>query len=186
MWQVSHWESPPHVPSHKECAAKCNDANRSVCSYPPRLRRCVVGNENGDERSNSESTYMARVDDSHDDDPFAETCEDERDDCLRREAALKRELAQCKADLDDDSAPERPLCGYKTWDGNYYQKISGKTLAECEALCLAEDRCLSYSANSLTTGYIQNCYLYEKVTRDAPHTDYPSWVQYKACHKNEA
>jgi hypothetical protein len=105
-------------------------------------------------------------------DPFAETCEEQRD-------TLKADLEKCHADL--AQASKKPTCGVAKWGGGYYSRKDGVTLANCKQLCDADAKCLSYSANKGTTGAI-NCYLYAKETDEVPAGTYPNFVQYdKRC-----
>ena len=88
-----------NIVSEHECAQLCEAAARSVCSYHPPTKRCVVGNDNGKDIPRVGVTYMTKVVESTgDEDPFAADCDQEKDDCLQRETTLNNDLARCKAD----------------------------------------------------------------------------------------
>ncbi|EQL02702.1 hypothetical protein G6O67_003155 [Ophiocordyceps sinensis] len=200
-----------NIRSHDDCAALCRDEHRSVCSYHAARNMCVVGDENGKEGSSPGSTYMVRVEEHAEDpfaeDPFKQTCEEARDECLGRETTQTKdlsdcrgrettqatelsachgrettqatELSKCRADLATASKPR--TCGVAKWGKEYYEVKAGMRIADCKKQCQADAKCLSYSANSGTTGAI-NCYLYGKVTSEVPHQTYPNFVQYdKSC-----
>lgn len=228
-----------NIRSHDDCAALCRDEHRSVCSYHAARNMCVVGDENGKEGSSPGSTYMVRVEEHAEDpfaeDPFKQTCEEARDECLGRETTQGKdlsdcrgrettqgqqlsdchgrettqtkdlsdcrgrettqatelsachgrettqatELSKCRADLATASKPR--TCGVAKWGKEYYEVKAGMRIADCKKQCQADAKCLSYSANSGTTGAI-NCYLYGKVTSEVPQQTYPNFVQYdKSC-----
>lgn len=86
------------IGSNYECAQLCEAAARSVCSYHPPTKRCVVGRDDGQDVVRTGVTYMEKVHDAPavDEDPFALDCGQEKDACLARETTLNAELAQCK------------------------------------------------------------------------------------------
>ncbi|KAF4437293.1 hypothetical protein FACUT_5775 [Fusarium acutatum] len=167
-----------NVLSHQDCAAKCQVGNLDVCTYQAAKKMCIVGDPNGKEGPSKGATYMVRVKEDPEDpfaekDPFAETCEEERDN-------LRGELDRCRADL-EASSKKPATCGLGKWGQGWYKIINGMNLANCKNACNADAQCLSYSGNKGNTGAI-NCYLYAKETADLTLADYPNWVQYdKRC-----
>lgn len=182
-----------NIQSADECAALCRDASRSVCTY--NKQKCIVGDENGKEGKSPGAFYMVKVDEEAEDpfaddpeDPFAQSCEEEKDDCLRREAALSQKLTKCQADLAaaQSATPPPPgqRCGVAMWGQGWYDRKTNVNLADCKKLCQEDSKCLSYSDNKLGTpgSGPNNCYLYDKLTKDVPTGTYPNWVQYdKSC-----
>ncbi|PHH91424.1 hypothetical protein CDD83_518 [Cordyceps sp. RAO-2017] len=99
--------------------------------------------------------------------------------CKTDLAAASSSLTKCQADLAAASKPK--TCGVAKWGKNHYAVKSGMKIADCKKTCQADAKCLSYSANSGTSGSI-NCYLYDKVTSEVPHGTWPNFVQYdKSC-----
>ncbi|PWI65248.1 hypothetical protein PCL_07298 [Purpureocillium lilacinum] len=160
-----------NVASHNECAKLCEVAARSVCSYHPSSKTCVVGRENGQDKPKPGVTYMEKVEEDDDpfpdddEDPFPQDCDVEKDACLQRETDLKNELAQCKNDgtpvvpsAQDVAAASCParngkestISGreYKIWCGrfhnskDYRERIENVgTLAACISWCSARAWC---------------------------------------------
>jgi hypothetical protein len=175
-----------NIQSPEECAAMCRDAVRSVCTYHPGKKICIVGDENGKEGRSQGSYYMVRVPEPEPEDPFAEPDPDDpfADTCEEREAALKMQLTQCQADLAAANNNVKPpptstkQCNVPMWGQNWYSVKAGVKMEDCKKLCQADAKCLSYSANNGATGNgPNNCYLYDKVTKDVPKGTYANWAQ---------
>ncbi|KAH7187141.1 hypothetical protein DER44DRAFT_736819 [Fusarium oxysporum] len=88
------------------------------------------------------------------------------------------QLAQCQ---------KPPICGnlvwIDKWGQGWYDMKSGVDLANCQNICKADNKCLSFSDSKLPSGP-HNCYLYDKETASLPSGNYGStpWVQYdKRC-----
>jgi hypothetical protein len=167
-----------NVLSHEDCADKCEASGLDVCSYHAANKICYVGDPNGKEGPYHGSTYMIRVEEEPEDpftgeeDPFAQTCEEQRDD-------FRSELDKCRADL--EAASKKPSCGVDKWGLGYYSMQNGMNLENCKNACNSDANCLSYSANKGSSGTI-SCFLYNKETADVPDRTNPNFVQYdKRC-----
>jgi hypothetical protein len=99
-------EARDNISSENACAVLCADSNpvRSICSYHQLSKRCILGSPEGRDIAYPNVTYMVKIDNTGDKDPFTEDCTTEKDDCLKRETAWKLELAKCQA------GPSEPLC----------------------------------------------------------------------------
>ncbi|KAF5697966.1 PAn-2 domain-containing protein [Fusarium mundagurra] len=85
----------------------------------------------------------------------------------------------CQTQLDQCQKP--PSCGVDKWGQGWYDVKINVNLVNCQNICKADPKCLSFSDSKLTTGP-QNCYLYDKETARVPHGTYAGWVQYdKRC-----
>lgn len=96
-----------NIATQQQCAELCKNAGRSVCTYHPPTRRCVVGNEDGKEGPRSGAIYMQKVEEDIYDpftleqDPFGSDCEDKTTACLLRESNLQAELAKTITESED-------------------------------------------------------------------------------------
>ncbi|KAL5605170.1 hypothetical protein FOVSG1_005317 [Fusarium oxysporum f. sp. vasinfectum] len=170
-----------NINSEAECAALARDAGVDIATYYAPRKQCIIAKEGGKDLPYPGATYLQRVEENDDpfedeqlieDDPFGQTCEEEKE-------TLKADLDKCHADL--ALATKKPTCGVAKWGGKWYDRKNGLTLAQCKQACDADVRCLSYSANKGTSGAI-NCYLYDKETSEVPDGTYPNFVQYdKRC-----
>ncbi|KAF4948573.1 hypothetical protein FGADI_9568 [Fusarium gaditjirri] len=90
-------------------------------------------------------------------------------------------IESCQTQLAQYQKP--PSCGVDKWGQGWYDIKMGVDLANCQNICKADAKCLSFSNNKLSSGP-HNCYLYDKETASLPSGNYGStpWVQYdKRC-----
>lgn len=74
----------------------------SHCSYSPNHKQCVVGDENGEDKTRSGVYYRKRIDDDPFPEepetvPFPESCEDDLAACEQDKSSLATQLNTCQA-----------------------------------------------------------------------------------------
>lgn len=101
-----------NVATIEDCAQICQGVGSSYCSFSPKHKRCVVGDENGQDKPSTGVYSMTKLDNDpfpeDDDEPFPDgECDEELKDCeddkKKCEAALKAKglrftSAQCKSE----------------------------------------------------------------------------------------
>ncbi|EED16824.1 hypothetical protein TSTA_018900 [Talaromyces stipitatus ATCC 10500] len=86
------------------CAQICKDAGSTHCSYGPRQKQCVVGDESGRDEVRSRVYYMKKkLEDNPlpggedgDGEPFPEDCEADKEACESEKAKLDSKLKDCE------------------------------------------------------------------------------------------
>ncbi|KAJ4178472.1 hypothetical protein NW755_013187 [Fusarium falciforme] len=186
-----------NIATQQQCAELCKNAGRSVCTYHPPTRRCVVGQEGGRDIPRPGAIYMQKVEEDVYDpftdpqDPFGSACEDEKAACLLRESNLQAELAKTQTEAEDSKDLFASSCpvqhtkyttvggrDYRIWCSRYHDTSSPKetynnvdTMAACIKLCSSKSWCTYV----LHGNYLTNCQLYE---RKVSHTTTPGLVGY--------
>jgi hypothetical protein len=176
-----------NVLSHQDCAAKCQVGGVEVCTYHAVQKKCIVGDPNGREGISNGATYMVRVQEEEED-PFPETCEEQRDDLRRRLDEVESQLGTCRANCGTPPAPPPPTtapptCGInKSSSLRPIRNLYNITLANCKMACNADTQCLSYTTSNRHG--IGICSLYDKECKDSqlqPNV-FPNLVTYdKRC-----
>ncbi|RBA10494.1 hypothetical protein FPRO05_05083 [Fusarium proliferatum] len=96
-------------------------------------------------------------------------------------ARISEEKSNCDARLRTDTAANG--CGVAKWGQGWYVVKAGVNLANCQNLCKADPKCLSFSNNKSPNGN-HACYLYDKETAQLTPGNYGNyaWVQFdKHC-----
>ncbi|RSL69065.1 hypothetical protein CEP53_002342 [Fusarium sp. AF-6] len=181
-----------NIATQQQCAELCKNAGRSVCTYHPPTRRCVVGQEGGREVPRPGSIYMQKVEEyvydpfTEEQDPFGSSCEEDKAACLLRESNLQAELARVNAEAEDSKDLFASSCPiqhtkyttvagteYRMWCARYHDTSSPRetynnvdTMAACIKLCTAKSWC-TYVLHGI---YLTNCQLYD---RRVAHTTTP-------------
>ncbi|KAM0438576.1 hypothetical protein ACHAPT_001328 [Fusarium lateritium] len=181
---VRQGEVHQNINSNQECAQLCKNADRSVCTYHPPTKRCVVGAEGGRDVPRPGSIYMQKVEEDTydpfgvDEDPFGSNCDDEKAACLLRESNLQAELAKSNSEAEDAKDLFAANCpskhtkyttvggkDYRMWCARYHDASAPKetynnvdTMSACIKLCTAKSWC-TYVLHGI---YQTNCQLYDR------------------------
>ena len=94
------------VASEYDCAKLAEDAGASASSYHPPTKQCIVAAEGEEDKPYTGATLLVKEEKKEEDpfpeepvqeDPFPADCDQEKEDCLKREEQLKNELAETQA-----------------------------------------------------------------------------------------
>ncbi|CAG7562574.1 unnamed protein product [Fusarium equiseti] len=181
------------IASEYDCAKLAMDAGASASSYHPPTKQCIVASEGETDKPYSGATLLVKEEKKEEDpfpeepveeDPFLPDCDQEKEDCLKREEQLKNELAETQAKVSSgakDSAFLKDILNsacpgkhgkygevdgkkYLFWCVQYHNQEGYKeythldTMAECAKACASRSWC-TYALHGTTH---RGCQLYDR------------------------